>query len=124
MHPNPIGALPHDEYPIYSPALIVEVLSPSNTAVKLNRQRISAMSAGTEEFWIVDPEERTVFVTILSGARTYVAGEAVQVKDLRRRNRRGRYLRGLKASLREIGCRSDWTAPALAALPVSDTVAV
>jgi len=72
-------ALPHDEYPI-SPALIVEVLSPSNSAVKLNRQRILAMSAGTEEFWIVDPEGRTVYVTNLSGARTFVTGEAIQLK--------------------------------------------
>lgn len=38
------------------------------------------MSAGTEEFWIVDPEERTVYVTNLSGARTYAGGEAIQVK--------------------------------------------
>ena len=73
-------ALPHDEYPIYSPALIVEVLSPPNSAVKLNRQRILAMSACTEEFWIVDLEGRTVYVTNLSGARTYAPGEAIQLK--------------------------------------------
>jgi Uma2 family endonuclease len=48
-------ALPPDEYPVYSPALIVEVLSPSNTAAKMNRQRILTLSAGTQEFWVVEP---------------------------------------------------------------------
>jgi len=70
-------ALPPDEYPIYSPALIVEVLSPSNTPAKLNRQRIVAMSAGTEEFWVVDPENRTVLVTDLSGARIYASADTI-----------------------------------------------
>jgi Uma2 family endonuclease len=81
MYPNPIGTRFRTmSIPIYSPALIVEVLSPSNTAVKLNRRRILAMSAGPEEFWIVDLEGRTVFVTNLSCARTYAAGEAIQLK--------------------------------------------
>ena len=72
-------ALPPDEYPIYSPPLIVEVLSPSNTPVKLDRQRVVAMSAGTSEFWVVDPEKRTVHVTGLSSTRTYEAGDVISV---------------------------------------------
>jgi Uma2 family endonuclease len=47
-------ALPPDEYPVYAPPLIVELLSPSNNPAKVNRQRIVALSAGTEEFWVVD----------------------------------------------------------------------
>lgn len=47
-------AQPSDEYPVYAPPLIVEVLSPSNTPAKVNRQRIVALSAGTVEFWVVD----------------------------------------------------------------------
>src|SRR5579864_2303259 len=70
-------ALPPDDYPIYSPALIVEVLSPSNTPAKVNRQRIVAMSAGTDEFWVVDPESRTVLVTDLKSARIYVSGDTI-----------------------------------------------
>ena len=62
-------ALPPDEYPIYAPPLIVEVLSPSNTPAKVNRQRIVALSAGTEEFWVVDAERRTVQVTDLGGSQ-------------------------------------------------------
>src|SRR5438067_1885044 len=49
-------AMPPNDYPIYAPPLIVEVLSPSNTALKLHRQRMTAMSAGAREFWIVDEE--------------------------------------------------------------------
>jgi Uma2 family endonuclease len=70
-------ALPPDEYPIYAPPLVVEVLSPSNTAAKVNRQRELAMSAGTGEFWVVDAERRTVHVTDLSGATIYAVGESI-----------------------------------------------
>jgi len=75
-------ALPPDDYPIYSPALIVEVLSPSNTPAKVNRQRIVAMSAGTAEFWVVDPENRTVLVTDLRSAKVYASGDAIPLTIL------------------------------------------
>jgi len=70
-------ALPPDEHPVYAPALIVEVLSPSNTPTKVNRQRIVAMSAGTGVFWVVDPESQTVHVTDLSGTKLYAAGGVI-----------------------------------------------
>ncbi len=73
-------ALPPDVYPIYSPPLIVEVLSPSNTAAKVNRQRIVALSAGTVEFWVVDAEARTVQTTDLGGSRVYACGDAVPLR--------------------------------------------
>jgi Uma2 family endonuclease len=72
-------ALPPNDYPIYAPPLIVEVLSPSNTPAKLNRQRIVAMSAGTQEFWVVDAEKRTVQVTDLTGTRTYIGSDPIPV---------------------------------------------
>ncbi len=93
-------ALPPNEYPIYAPPLIVEVLSPSNTTAKVARQRIIAMSAGAEEFWVVDADKRqasgeakamtlaeefwvvdadkrTVQVTDLLGATTYGVADSV-----------------------------------------------
>jgi Uma2 family endonuclease len=70
-------ALPPDEYPVYAPVLIIEVLSPSNTPAKVNRQRIVAMSSGTQEFWVVDAANRTVQVTAFSGTSTYAAGDAI-----------------------------------------------
>jgi len=71
-------SLPDDEYPIYAPPLIVEVLSPSNTAAKLNRQRLVAMSAGTREFWVVDPVTKTVHVTGIDRAQSFAQGEHIE----------------------------------------------
>jgi Uma2 family endonuclease len=65
------------EFP--SPPLIVEVLSPSNSTAKIDRQRIVAMSAGTQEFWIVDPERHTVQVTNLHGTKTYTSADAIEL---------------------------------------------
>jgi Uma2 family endonuclease len=70
-------ALPPDEYPVYAPPLIVEVLSPSNTPAKVNRQRIVALSAGAREFWVVNAERRSVQVTDLGGSKVYAPGEAI-----------------------------------------------
>jgi Uma2 family endonuclease len=53
------------------------VLSPSNTPAKVNRQRIIAMSAGSEEFWVVDPATRTVQVTNLRSTQVYTAAEVI-----------------------------------------------
>jgi len=39
--------MPLEQWQVYAPPLIIEILSPSNTAVKINRQRMTAMSAGT-----------------------------------------------------------------------------
>jgi Uma2 family endonuclease len=72
-------ALPPNDYPIYSPPLIVEVLSPSNSPAKIDRQRIVAMSAGTQEFWIVDPERGTVQVTNLNGTNTYTSADVIEL---------------------------------------------
>jgi Uma2 family endonuclease len=72
------NALPPDEYPVYAPPLIVEVLSPSNTPA-INRQRIVAMSAGTEEFWVVDPTDHTVQVTSRNGVNTYAPGDVFPI---------------------------------------------
>jgi Uma2 family endonuclease len=72
-------AMPPNDYPVYAPAIIVEVLSPSNTPAKINRQRIVAMSAGTLEFWVVDPEKRTVQVTDPAGVKAYSAEDIIPV---------------------------------------------
>jgi Uma2 family endonuclease len=70
-------ALPPNEYPVYAPPLIVEVLSPSNTPAKVNRQRIVAMSSGTLEFWVVDHSNQSVQVTNRNGVRTYASGDDI-----------------------------------------------
>ena len=72
-------ALPPSDYPVYAPPLIVEVLSPSNSPAKLQRQRIVAMSAGTEKFWVVDAEKRIVQVTNAEGTSRYGGGQQIPV---------------------------------------------
>lgn len=76
------NAMPPDDYPIYAPPLIVEVLSPSNQPWKIDRQRIIALSAGTQEFWVVDPERRAVHVTNLAGTKLYAAGDSIPLRVL------------------------------------------
>jgi len=71
--------LPDEEPSVFTPPLIVEVLSPSNTAAKLNRQRMIALSSGAEEFWVVHPKRCTVEVTTLHGTQLYGAGESIGV---------------------------------------------
>lgn len=53
-----------DEYSVYAPPLIIEVLSPSNRPGKIRRQRVAALSAGTREFWVVNPDKRTIEVWV------------------------------------------------------------
>ena len=37
------------------------------------------MSAGTREFWVVDPEKREVHVTTAHGTTSYASGESVRI---------------------------------------------
>ncbi len=61
-----------DEYVIYSPPLIVEVLSASNSPSKIDRQRRVAFSGGTREFWVVEPRAKTIEVSVLGrSSRVY-----------------------------------------------------
>jgi Uma2 family endonuclease len=68
-----------DDWPVYAPPFIAEVLSRSdpNTPEKINRQRTVAMSGGTREFWVINTETRTVHVTTTEGAQVYGPGELV-----------------------------------------------
>lgn len=71
------------DYPVYAPPLIIEVLSPSNKASKIDRQRIAAFSAGTREFWLIDAAARTIEVSIPgSPSRTYHIGDDVPIAVL------------------------------------------
>jgi Uma2 family endonuclease len=78
-----LRAMRGDDYPIYSPPLIIEVLSPSNRRSKINRQRTQAFAAGTQEFWIVDTGERSVRVFFPDGRESsYRFDEPVPVTVL------------------------------------------
>jgi Uma2 family endonuclease len=75
-----------DQWDVYAPPLIAEVVSPSdrkkkgeNTPEKIGKQRIVAMSSGTREFWVIDADERTVHVTTVDGVKVYRVGDCVPV---------------------------------------------
>jgi Uma2 family endonuclease len=72
-----------DDYPIYAPPLIVEVLSPSNRLSKIKAQRKAAFGVGTQEFWIVDTLERSIQVSYPDNTqRIYTFGDSVPVAVL------------------------------------------
>jgi len=52
-----------------APDLVIEILSPSNTAIEMNRKLNIYRKAGVPEIWIIDPEEKQVDVYHLADNR-------------------------------------------------------
>ncbi len=50
-----------------SPELVIEVLSPSNTRAGIHEKAVLCLSTGAQEFWVVDPKQKTVSVTPRGG---------------------------------------------------------
>ena len=50
-----------------APELVVEVLSPSNTAAEINEKVGICLANGSREFWVVDPERAQVKVSTPDG---------------------------------------------------------
>ena len=73
------GRLPDDRTPEgnvkLNPDLVVEVVSPNDTAYEVEQKRVTYLKAGVRLLWIVYPLTRTVFVFRASGSVT-VLGEA------------------------------------------------
>lgn len=73
-------AMQTDDYFVYVPPLVIEVLSPSNRPEKIRRQRVVTFSGGTREFWVVDPIARTIEVSVPGAtSRIYRENESVPV---------------------------------------------
>jgi len=66
-----------------APDLVVEILSPSNTAIEMQQKFKLYREAGVREYWIVDPEHKTVHVNLINKEtifpKTYKAGETAPV---------------------------------------------
>jgi Uma2 family endonuclease len=66
-----------------TPEFVIDVLSPSNTAIEMNRRMWEAFDGGCSEFWMLDPESRTVQVSTTDGAsHSYPEGQEVPVRVL------------------------------------------
>jgi Uma2 family endonuclease len=61
---------PDDDNLQGSPELVVEILSPSNTAAEMREKSALYLSTGARQFWVVDPKRKTVSVTEQSGITT------------------------------------------------------
>ena len=65
-----------------APSLVIEILSPSNTAIEMYRKLELYRSAEVKEYWVIDPEQKLVEIYRLNGDHyeSYVlhVGDAVQ----------------------------------------------
>ena len=66
-----------------APDLVVEILSPSNTAIEMERKRNLYRKAEVREYWIVNPENKELTVYCFQESailtRTYEGGSSVPV---------------------------------------------
>jgi Uma2 family endonuclease len=61
-----------------APELVVEVLSPSNTAAEIRDKKKLCLESGAQEFWVVDIELREVEVFMRDGrSMTYGSGQEI-----------------------------------------------
>lgn len=71
-------AIPDDGYLETPPELVIEVLSPSNTAAELREKKKLCLENGSREFWVVDMGYREVEVSTPDGRTiTYGTGHAI-----------------------------------------------
>ena len=52
-----------------APDLVVEILSPSNSAIEMERKRLLYQDAGIREYWIVDPRNKNVNINLLKNGK-------------------------------------------------------
>jgi len=50
-----------------APELVIEVLSPSNTAAEIYEKERTCLAGGSREFWVVDPDRAQIKVTTPDG---------------------------------------------------------
>jgi Uma2 family endonuclease len=61
-----------------APDLVIEVLSPSNTATEIYDKEKLCLENGAQEFWVVDPDRRQVKVSTPDGRTiTYPSGREI-----------------------------------------------
>jgi Uma2 family endonuclease len=69
----PNQQIPEEAYWSIAPALAVEVLSPDNTRAEIDRKIDQFFAAGTQMFWVIDPQTQT--------AKVYTAPKTFQEFD-------------------------------------------
>ena len=69
-----------------APDLVIEILSPSNTAIEMQLKMELYREAGVREYWVIDPENNVLTVYLLQGdiiyTKNYKRTETVNVSVL------------------------------------------
>jgi len=68
-----------------APDLVVEILSPSNTAIEMERKLKLYQEAGVREYWVIDPENNGLTVYVFQKdviVKTYKNTDTVEVAIL------------------------------------------
>lgn len=60
VSPERAAKIDPEDYLQGAPDLVIQILSPSNTAAELYDKEKVCLENGTKEFWIVDPDGRTI----------------------------------------------------------------
>jgi Uma2 family endonuclease len=64
-----------------APDLVVEVLSPSNTATKMADRERTMFAGGCRQFWVVDSKKKTVRISTADGqSQTYKTGDSIPLE--------------------------------------------
>ena len=61
----------------FPPDIAVEVISPSELAIQVHRKALDYLRAGTQEVWLLDPENGEIFVQKDSGMRLLRGNEVL-----------------------------------------------
>ena len=61
----------------FPPDIAVEVISPSELAIQVHRKALDYLRAGTQEVWLLDPENGEIFVQKDSGIRLLRGSEVL-----------------------------------------------
>jgi Uma2 family endonuclease len=82
----------NEDYLLGVPSIVIEVLSPSNTASEMLDREETCLRNGGREFWLVDPLRQSAKVTCSDGSYTVhdlegniesaVLGASIRVRDI------------------------------------------
>jgi Uma2 family endonuclease len=65
-----------------SPDLIIEILSPGNTRKEMREKYDVYEENGVKEYWLVEPQDKCVFVYVLNEAGKYIGLQPVTDEDI------------------------------------------
>ena len=104
--------VPDNNWLAGSPEIVIEVLSPSNTASEMLDREETCMAGGCLEFWTVDTEKRKVRVTRRDDtAHIYKEGDSIPLPLFGARGRRVGHLRRVKLTAAPARSQRRRTAP-------------